>query len=868
MEIKLNCSKFLIKINKKEVIKNLFDFNLGSVLTEVVGLESNIESKAFLLIFNTSRETNMQLAKAYGREQLNNQYNLVSVTKNLESEYKEFLELNVALSEDFFFNVIRFDNQYLIKSFNLFSKFCDAIGIVLPEDIRLNYYVDFRENLKIEFHNNKERYKELVDFFDNPINSQNDKFTLILNKYYEFKKFYTNPLQQNEDSKETLQDLYVEPFFSIHKNNLLKLKKNDENKDFHLYSEGNIHDFFNTYFLKGIHHKNLKNDYDMVFVLGQPGQGKTSFCYRLIYDYIEKYSDLPPVPIIFLKIRDLIAKDFINNPFDTISNYYNYINFKGDELIIVLDGLDEAYMSGGISNEDLRNLYERLKKRSNKKIKIILTSRFNFLNINDSCLDNTLVLHLNELTDKQINEYCIKFKSFYPKNSLVKNIKTILVNEKYKHVKELLKQAVLIYFIAISDIKIDKKDSKSKIYDKIFDSLAQRSWDAEGQLDYINRKLKDNPELYKSYLREYIRSIAFEIYHSPKLYITVNKLIELEATKLFIKRCFNEDLQESSDKIKEISKYLLISFYFQQSNKDNSDTALEFFHNSLWEFLTAEYLWEKNKKLLLRENDFKEFEYVSKEEYFDFLSDSIGNKKINEFSVAKNLIEIIENEDINKKKDVFNQSINIFYELSSDNFLFKYNRKNCLLSAFDKATEIFTLFWILIHESNVENVNLNLNALILDFLFNKADMRFKKEIKNIHSIDDLLGDRRVLYEFKILNSSFINGFYAYNVFDSNFQDVVFSQFYSNRSLFEDNIFQTVSFIDCSFYDNLFINNEFVNTKMINVRIKDLEWYNCFLNKNKFDKYFLDHHYVEKIKEINHRGEENENFYITFKNENN
>lgn len=108
------------------------------------------------------------------------------------------------------------------------------------------------------------------------------------------------------------------------------------------------------------------------------GKGKTSFCYRF-YDYIEKYSDLPPVPIIFLKIRDfLIAKDFINNPFDTISDHYNYINFKGDELIIVLDGLDEAYMSGGISNEDLRNLYERLKKRSNKKIKIILTSRFNF----------------------------------------------------------------------------------------------------------------------------------------------------------------------------------------------------------------------------------------------------------------------------------------------------------------------------------------------------------------------------------------------------------------------------------------------------------------------------------------------------------
>ena len=867
MKIKLNCSKFLIKINKKEVIKNLFDFNLGSVLTEVVGLESNIETKAFLLIFNSSRETNMQLAKAYGRERLDNQYNLVSVTKNLESEYKEFLELNVALSEDFFFNVIRFDNQYLIKSFNLFSKFCDAIGIVLPEDIRLNYYVDFRENLKIEFHNNKERYKELVDFFDNPINSQNDKFTLILNKYYEFKKFYTNPLQQNEDSKETLQDLYVEPFFSIHKNNLLKLKKNDENKDFHLYSEGNIHDFFNTYFLKGIHHKNLKNDYDMVFVLGQPGQGKTSFCYRLIYDYIEKYSDLPPVPIIFLKIRDLIAKDFINNPFDTISDHYNYINFKGDELIIVLDGLDEAYMSGGISNEDLRNLYERLKKRSNKKIKIILTSRFNFLNINDSCLDNTLVLHLNELTDKQINEYCIKFKSFYPKNSLVKNIKTILVNEKYKHVKELLKQAVLIYFIAISDIKIDKKDSKSKIYDKIFDSLAQRSWDSEGQLDYINNKLKNKPEIYKKYLREYIRSIAFEIYHSPKLYITVSKLIELEATKLFIKRCFNEDLQESNDKIKEISKYLLISFYFQQSNKDNSDTALEFFHNSLWEFLTAEYLWEQNKKTILKKDEYDEYEIINKEKYYNFLSHAVDNKKINEFSIARNLVEIIDNEDDEIKKNIFINSINLFYDLSKDDYLFNYDRNSCLLSPFEKATENFSLFWIFVHESNRKLKNMIIaNSKILDFLFYFSMTSNQLTISNVIFEDDISNiNHRRLFKFEIEECIITNDMYNYILTENKFRDIKFNNLMMSEVIFNNNNFSNISIDKTHIVSSTkFYNNYFKNVKFNETKIENENWFNNFLENNNFEEDFIERHFVEKRFEKDYLEKEVENYYIMYK----
>lgn len=865
MEIRLDCSKFLTKINKQEIIKNLLDFNLGSTLTEIVGLETSIETKAFLLIFNTSRETNMQLAKAYGREQLNNEYNLVSITKNLESEYKEFLELHVVLTEDFFINVIRYDNQYMIKSFNLFSKFCKEIGIILPEDIRLNYYVDFRENLKNEFQNNKERYKELVDFFDNPINTQNDKFTLILNKYYEFKKFYTNPIQQNEDLKETLQDLYIEPLFSIHKNNFLKLKIEEVNNDFYLYSGGNIHDFFNSYFLKGIHHKNLKDNYDMVFVLGQPGQGKTSFCYRLIYDYIEKYSDLPPIPIIFLKIRDLIAKDFINNPFDTISDHYNYINFKEDELILVLDGLDEAYMSGGITNEDLRNLYERLKKRINKKIRIVLTSRFNFLNVDDYCLDNTLVLHLNELTDKQISEYCQKFKKFYPNNFLVKSIKTILENEKYKHIKELLKQAVLIYFIAISNIKIEKKDSRIKIYDKIFDSLSQRSWDENGQLNYISNKLKNKPEQYKKYLREYLRNIAFEIYQSPKLYITVDKLLGLDATKNFIRRCFDEELK-SEEKIKEISKYLLISFYFQQSNNEKGDAALEFFHNSLWEYLTAEYFWEENKKNVLRKDNFEEFEIVDKEEYFIFLDKLIGNKKISQHSITTNLIEIIENENTFIKENVFNQTIELLDELKKDDFLLFYDRKKNQLTAYEKSTQIFSVLWIFIHETNKTNPKLILcDERIADFLLLFGTFPWNESLFNVEIIDDSILNRYI--------------------FECYLENVFFKR-EPGRFCIEDSILKNVSFcdailFDCEFYKNEFINvkfnncdienkvifknNSFQNIYFENVKIENKDWLSKFIEENNFiDNSYENYKVISKIEKKYYSNEKETNYYIVEK----
>ena len=403
------------------------DFNLGSALTEVVGLEKSLEMNAFLLLFNSARSTNMQLSKYYGQKELDKSDSLVSITKNLESQYKEYLKQKVVIRKDFFDNIINADNSYLISSFKLFEKFCEQLKIKLPKNIRIKYYIQFRESLKQEFQNNKDRYQELLDFFKNPIVLQNDNIIHLLDRYDDLKKFFTNPLQQNSEKKETLKDLYIEPLFSIHKNNLEELSENDKNQNFYLYSKTiSINSFFNDYFLIGKKHEAVSENYDMVFVLGQPGQGKTSFCYKLIYDYIQSNNDIPKVPIIFQKIRDLVANDFINTPFDTIHKYNPKINFDEDEFILVLDGLDEAYMSGGITDNDLRNLYDRLKKRSNRKIKIILTSRFNFVSINDSCLDNTLVLQLNELSDEQIKLYCEKFKKFYPTNSLVGDILKIL----------------------------------------------------------------------------------------------------------------------------------------------------------------------------------------------------------------------------------------------------------------------------------------------------------------------------------------------------------------------------------------------------------------------------------------------------------
>ncbi|OPC47305.1 NACHT domain-containing protein [Elizabethkingia anophelis] len=868
MVINLDCSKYLKKINKKEVIKNLFDFNLGSVLAEVVDFEMSIETKAFLLLFNASRSTNEQMAKAYGREQLNSTFDLVLISKQMQKEYKDFLEQNVVLKKGFFENILQADNSYLIASYNLFKKFSENIEIPLPLDIRSSYYINYRENIKNEYQNNKDRYQELVNFFDNPLSLQNDKLALLLSKYDEFKNFYTIPLQQNSECKETLEDLYIEPLFSVFENNLVSIKEDDHFNKFHLYSEKKtIHDFFSEYFLKGNKNNKLKENYDMAFVLGQPGQGKTSFCYKLIHDYLESHSDLPPVPIIFLKIRELVAKDFINNPFEEIGRRFHFMDFNEDEFILIIDGLDEAYMSGGITDSDLRNLYERLKKRVNKKIKIVLTSRFNYLNTGDSCLDGTLILQLNELTDKQIINYCSNFKKFHPENLLINKIELIIGNEQYRHIRELLRQAVLIYFIAISNIDIDERDSKTKIYDKIFDSLAQRSWDSNGQLDYFNSRIKSDVNLYKRYLKEYIRNIAFEIYQSPKLFITVKKLLELESTKLFVKRCFQKDLFSSEEQLQEISKYLLISFYFQQTNKSSSETALEFFHNSLWEYLTAEFFWEENKKILLQKDEYEELKTICKEDYFVFLNKIVGNKAFGSISsISQNLIEIIEVEDNDIKREVYEQSKDCFYELLKVDFLLEFQYKKDGLTAIEKSQQLFNVFWSFIHECcvNCQELSFVFFDENLNYLFDNSGgfLIFERLFNTVIAESSM--NSKIFVDSYLYNVLFDSGICVFDISHSYFVNICFKNIYLTRSLIQDNDFENIVFEECQIKELVsFADNDFRDIKMNNVEILDKSWYNEFIKHNNFDKPFEENHKIETRIEENHNKEKVKKFYIVY-----
>ncbi|MFA9188794.1 NACHT domain-containing NTPase, partial [Flavobacterium magnesitis] len=731
----------------------------------------------------------------------------------------------------------------------------------------------YRNNLKNEFQENKPFYIELVNYFDNPIYEQNQDFDKQLNHYKTIKSFFTNPLQPDiEECNESLKDLYIEPNFKVYKNNIHTMFEDGFEYDYEDFEYPeviiSIHDFLSDYFLKGVKYQYFKSNYNMLFLLGQPGQGKTSFCYKLIYDYLELNQGLPSIPIYFIKIRELIAKSFIDDTFSTINKHLkSNIKFEEDSCVLILDGLDEAYMAGGLNDNDLKNLYDRLNKtaQQNSNLKIVLTSRLNYLKVNEACLDKSLVCQLDVLNDNQISEYATKFKKFYPDNKFLNKINEILSEEKYFHIKELLQQAVLIYFVAIADIDIEEKDSKANIYDKIFDSLAKRSWDKQrGQLDYIKPKVREDYKLYTKYLRAYIRNIAFEIYQSPNLYITLDKLSELDSTQLFIKRCFNEDLIKSKEDIKEINKYLLISFYFQESNNNKTtETAIEFFHNSLWEYLTAEYMWEENKSLLLKKevDDEDEYANVSKDNYFNLLNKLVGQKEFS-YPIRTNLLNIIENEKEEVKKVLFNQSIKSFYKLSEDDFLLEFSKVNNELTAIEKSSSIFNLFWAFLSFSK-SNLNYEIvtNSNINRFLFTITNM--KMNIINVDFQEDVYYATELIH-IKIENVKF-NGFDDFKyLIDNEINYTSFNYCDFHFCLIHENHFSNVNFTECNFYDiNSIVNNTFYNVRFIDVQIPSEDWFENLCLENEVDDITKSSHRIEEIVEIVYKEHKEVKYFIRF-----
>ena len=401
------------------------------------------------------------------------------------------------------------------------------------------------------------------------------------------------------ETEMTLSDIYIRPRFKVFQSCFKETPYcrnqfailDEDNRDLHRFVNAFLNDRQQHTLLK-VKHSNI------VFLLGNPGQGKTSFCKKLLHDAIVGHQTAGKVYFVRLKhIKNL--ENLLNNPLNEIAETLKvrhkkaYSNLTAGDFqeksVLVLDGLDELKMNKGISSTKIEEICKELIRETKEypNLKIVVTSRYYF-EPNKIKNRNALILQLDELTEIQQTEWLNKYRSFHADS--VFTLKKLQVFKKRKYLNELLTQPILIHLIAkvAHKIDIDKNQNRTDIYKDLFDSLIERKWSDDGQTAVLEEIDRDD-------LRTLIGEMALSIFQSDYDYLHKTEIESLETLSDF----------EKSLNLDDVLKGLMIAFYFQEVKKDsddegtdherNEDYAIEFMHKSLQEYMAAERVYHKLK---------------------------------------------------------------------------------------------------------------------------------------------------------------------------------------------------------------------------------------------------------------------------------
>ncbi|GAL86027.1 peptide deformylase [Sporocytophaga myxococcoides] len=493
-----------------------------------------------------------------------------------------------------------------------------------------------------------------------------------LSKYYQNLKKRYYEVVMNDAKGMTLKDIYVEPDFKAHEycilnQSVLKLENNTSRDFFYKNTEfHSIHSYFNSHFFNNVNNSLFKTS-NIALILGYPGQGKTSFCIKLVYDHLT--SESGNKDIFYFKLKDIRdSKNLINNPLSLLYEEACFLTEKEinkhtfRKSVLVLDGLDELFMKEGLRLDDIERLCRELIRETEKfnSLQIIITSRYGYIELEKLKKEDILIFQLDSFDEKHQNEWVEKYQRFHPDSWLT--LSQISSYKKKRYIRELIEQPLLLHILASLSTPVDKYTDRTALYDRLFTDLIERRYSQDGQIENLKNIEKED-------LREIIEEIAFAIYKSGNGYISKKELMNLSSVKSYLEKLGNLEFRESI-------KGIMISFYFKESEKDilengnDKDFAIEFLHKSLQEFMVAEKLVRSFS-----------FEFINK--------DMKGKYVINSFHDALKLInELFSLQPISREiegylmqmiakidnKDNIAQRVNIFFnDLVAKDFLYSFD---------------------------------------------------------------------------------------------------------------------------------------------------------------------------------------------------
>jgi uncharacterized protein YjbI with pentapeptide repeats len=359
---------------------------------------------------------------------------------------------------------------------------------------------------------------------------------------------------------------------------------------------------------------------------------------------------------------------------------------------------DELFMVEGLTNNEITEFIIQVSKITNQKPKLhlIITSRFHYVDLKKLSKDKALIFSLAPLNFNEQKQWIEYYQKVYPDCNLNEE-QLIHINNpdniQFKEIRELINQPILLYLVAKANFDITSGVNRSIIYNNLFDAMINRTWEESGQLEkFDNFNVTD--------FRNFIGAIALKIYHSEHEFIYKSELLEMDEFKEFVEYNFKADFKKIENSVSDV----LISFYFQ--NVDDTrltdviskpqEYAIEFYHKSLQEYLSAERIWNIFLEKFLEKKQNKRYILDKWEDALKLISDLVSTKGLTS-EVSKYLREGISNfSNKSRKKELFNRLIRFFPDLCNCGFIYSYQSSIDSNSPIVKAAESFYIYYTII----------------------------------------------------------------------------------------------------------------------------------------------------------------------------
>jgi len=717
-EYKFDIKNFLGTIWNSQF--DLYDLKFGAFLKKIpnsIKKRESLEDIAFELVFSALHATVNGLLQEHCSENINKSKNIVIAKQGFRLDSKkEITDLKIEIDESFIwfptswsylriFKIVLAD--FLKKELNVKQTKISLIIKSIPEFFWLNLISTYEKKPK--------KYKIIPEYFNIsfpfPFSKNHDIFIKRSWYYRKISQLYDANVMNHLKMK--LSHIYVEPNFKIYHRHLPKGEYNQDGDGFiQIPFDGeNLHDYIEYSILNGesgINNLEIPAERSrLILLLGQPGQGKTSFCYRTIYNlnhFIDNNKEL-----VFYKLNQLEgkARQFLKTPFDILESIFTEYNFSYKQGLLILDGLDELYMTQGLTKAEITEFFRTIKYELQNRpdLTILVTSRFHYVDLSRLGKNELLILSLSPMSIEQQKTWLEKYIPFNLDCKLrIEDLIEIHTqkDENLKGLRELVNQPILLQLVAKAEFEIKKLENRGKIYENLFNTLINRSW-ANGQL----KKFEIDRELF----REFLRELAHHIYHSNREFIKVDDLQKLEKTNEFIKESLIVEHEEIGESLKDV----LITFYFKpvdENQVNDKAEAIEFYHKSLQEYLAMEHIWNKMLDEMLDKKTHKKgrrIKYtINDNDWKDTLKLcwSLSTPKKLTKETSKYLREIILNDNRkNEKNELYERMTHFFPDLLDHQFQYHFQFSEFFQNPTQLSMSCFYVYWtILSHLADISNI--------------------------------------------------------------------------------------------------------------------------------------------------------------------